>query len=113
VDSKNIKVVAEQLQGALPFGSEGITTQAQYNSALALAKTTNDSETLLHRVLSMEIRNYEAAQVQDSELLDNARKNMDRFCDTPGSSISFNRNEIISLVSFIVVITILSKIFLI
>ena len=71
VDIKNIKALAKELQFALPFDSEGISSEEEYASALSIAdELTNNydnSYTILLDVLWPVIQRYEEISPEFSE----------------------------------------------
>jgi len=112
MNPQHINTAADHLQGVLPFGNQGITSADEYQQAQALAKTTTNNNPLLHRVLTVAIADYEAANDDQHQQLADARKAMDRFCDTPSTSVSFNRFEVVAMATLATVAMILTKTFL-
>ncbi|NRA55471.1 MAG: hypothetical protein HRU23_15115 [Gammaproteobacteria bacterium] len=96
------------LQDILPFGANGITSNEQYKQALILV-TTADYNPLVERQLTMAISAYEAEHKDQDQQLDDARKVMERLCDTPSNHISFSRYEAITMITLVSVAVILAK----
>jgi len=96
------------MQDILPFGANGITSNEQYKQALMLV-TTADYNPQVERQLTMAISAYEAEHKDHDQQLDDARKAMERLCDTPSNHISFSRYEVITMITLVSVAVILAK----